>query len=287
LGCFLLCERIIFVRIFSLTSGRFAGLFFPCNEGKIGVYSEEYRKKISIGNKGKKRSKKFKDNLKTICKERIKKGEFGFKKGHPYGNRFQKGIVPWSKENFKGKTYEQLFGKKKAEQRKRKMSKKMVGKKIHSEEFKIMMKAKMVKNNPFHNPETRRKAQETMQRLRNEGKIKIKWPFSNTSIELKLQQALKKENIIFTTQKKLLGRPDIFIEPNICIFADGDFWHANPSWMEKNKKKSLHPIQEKVRERDKKVNTWLKENDYIVLRFWEDNINKNIDNCLQQIQGVI
>ena len=27
----------------------------------------------------------------------------------------------------------------------------------------------------------------------------------------------------------LRAQPDIFIEPNICIFVDGDYWHCNPN----------------------------------------------------------
>jgi hypothetical protein len=43
----------------------------------------------------------------------------------------------------------------------------------------------------------------------------------NTSIETKLQNWLKDQKISFETHYPVIGHPDIFIKPNICIFADG------------------------------------------------------------------
>lgn len=53
-------------------------------------------------------------------------------------------------------------------------------------------------------------------------------PLKDTSIEIKIQEALLKEGVVFEKHKNIKGQPDIFIEPNICIFADGDYWHGNP-----------------------------------------------------------
>ncbi len=52
-----------------------------------------------------------------------------------------------------------------------------------------------------------------------------KYIYSNTSIEIKIQNELKKRNIEFETQKAIIGIPDIFIKPNLCVFCDGDYWH--------------------------------------------------------------
>jgi len=62
------------------------------------------------------------------------------------------------------------------------------------------------------------------------------------------------------------------IEHNIIIEVDGDFWHCNPQ---------THPIpqydsQKKNIERDKVKNQWATENGYRILRFWEYDINNNI-----------
>jgi very-short-patch-repair endonuclease len=49
-----------------------------------------------------------------------------------------------------------------------------------------------------------------------------------TGIELKLQELLQSMGIEFVTQKPVLGVTiaDIFIYPNVAIFADGTYWHS-------------------------------------------------------------
>ena len=91
--------------------------------------------------------------------------------------------------------------------------------------------------------------------------------YTNTSIERKLQSELLQKRIEYKTQSSLTGRPDIFIEPNICIFADGDYWHN----------------KENHKKRDFEVDTFLNEKNYIVLRFWEHEINSDIDYCIKTI----
>lgn len=48
-----------------------------------------------------------------------------------------------------------------------------------------------------------------------------------TGIELKLQEILAELEIAYTTQKPLLGVTvaDLFVAPNVAIFADGEYWH--------------------------------------------------------------
>ena len=83
-----------------------------------------------------------------------------------------------------------------------------------------------------------------------------------------LQKQLTKAKIKHSTQKYTLpGTPDIFIEPNICIFADGDYWHTRPGEQEK----------------DKKINKQLKKMGYIVFRFWEHTIHNNAEECINKI----
>lgn len=111
---------------------------------------------------------------------------------------------------------------------------------------------------------------ETISKLRN-ARLKQVFPFKDTSIEKAMQKALIKQDITFRTHEPIIGQPDIFIEPNICIFCDGDYWHN----------------REDYKKRDKYVNQKLKEKGYIILRFWEHQINRNIDGCLELIKNVI
>jgi G:T-mismatch repair DNA endonuclease (very short patch repair protein) len=125
--------------------------------------------------------------------------------------------------------------------------------------------------------ETRRKLSESMKRqwqnpkhkrYMSEVRLKEVFPRKDTSIEVALQNGLRKRGIVFETHKPIYGQPDIFIEPNICVFADGDYWHSRP----------------KARERDARVNRVLTEQGYKVLRFWEHEINSNLDRCLDVIE---
>lgn len=85
----------------------------------------------------------------------------------------------------------------------------------------------------------------------------IVFPRKDTSIEIKMQRFLSSIGIPFETHKSILGQPDIFIEPNICIFADGDYWHQYPNG----------------RARDRWVNKELEKQGYSVIRIWEHDIN--------------
>lgn len=118
-------------------------------------------------------------------------------------------------------------------------------------------------------------------------KFNLKRQFKNTKIELFIQEALFKKNIRFEKHKNIRGLPDIFIEPNICIFADGDYWHGNP-----NKYKDDDIIGGRIPAKykwgkDKEVTDFLTNNGYIVLRFWEHDINNNLDKCVENIIQVI
>lgn len=82
-----------------------------------------------------------------------------------------------------------------------------------------------------------------------------------TNIELKLQEFLKELNIPFKTQIPLLGITiaDIFIAPNIAVFADGEYWHADES--------------KKIKDENKTKK--LKKHHFLVLRISETDILEN------------
>lgn len=104
----------------------------------------------------------------------------------------------------------------------------------------------------------------------------ITYPSKDTAIEIKLQKELEKRNIIYKKQKQMFGRPDIFIEPNICIFADGCYWHGCQE----------HCINSKFSFRinkDKNINEELNKQGYIVYRFWEHDINRSVEECINKI----
>lgn len=98
--------------------------------------------------------------------------------------------------------------------------------------------------------------------------------FKNTKIEKELQLALIKKNIKFEVQKQILGLPDIFIEPNICVFADGCYWHGCEMCGYNNLQKQ---------NRDAKITEELTEKGYCVFRFWEHDIKNNADKLVEKL----
>ena len=113
---------------------------------------------------------------------------------------------------------------------------------------------------------------------------------SNTKTEIMLRKALWKEGIRYRINyKSLPGSPDIAITKyRIAIFVDGDFWHArghlqNPGeQIRTNKTFWIKKLRRNV-ERDKEVNDKLLEMNWIVLRFWESEVKKNINACVKDI----
>ena len=103
-----------------------------------------------------------------------------------------------------------------------------------------------------------------------------------------LREKLIEKGIKFDMHKSLPGQPDIFIAPNICIFCDGDYWHANPKFYKdadfiKSKKK----VALEVWHKDAEITRSLESLGYRVLRFWESDIISDIDVCITTIVGVI
>lgn len=90
-----------------------------------------------------------------------------------------------------------------------------------------------------------------------------------TGIELKLQALLLAMGIDFVTQKPLLGITvaDIFIEPNVAIFADGSYWHSGK-------------LQEY---RDSEKTRKLVKSGYVVLRLDEKEINKDTETVRKKV----
>jgi len=112
-----------------------------------------------------------------------------------------------------------------------------------------------------------RHSKETKQKI-SIMRLKQVFPRRDTKIEVKLQKELKNNSIPYETHKAIFGQPDIFIKPNLCIFADGDYWHN----------------LERCKKRDIEVNNVLINKGYIILRFWEHEIKNQIDSCLNIIK---
>jgi very-short-patch-repair endonuclease len=102
--------------------------------------------------------------------------------------------------------------------------------------------------------------------------------FKDTKIELKVEKELLTRKINYLKQTPLCGvaRVDFYLpEYKIVIQCDGDYWHGCPKHFKNNNKRK--PDKE---ERQNKI---LKENGYKIFRFWECEINKSVENCINKI----
>lgn len=131
-----------------------------------------------------------------------------------------------------------------------------------------------------HTPEQRRK---NMQAIKSK----------DTKIECMLRKELWHRGYRYRKNyKKLIGKPDIVITKyKLAIFCDSEFWHG------KNYEESVCRIEtnsnywkQKIKrnvERDIEVNNALKNDGWIVLRFWSKDILKDVAACADQIDVII
>ncbi|WP_190810497.1 very short patch repair endonuclease [Flagellimonas sp. S3867] len=125
----------------------------------------------------------------------------------------------------------------------------------------------------------------TPERSKIMGKIRGK----NTKPELAFRKALWAAGYRYRIDyKKLIGKPDIVLKKyKTVIFIDGEFWHGH-NWEERKRKIKTNrefwiPKIERNIQRDQEVNSALEEMGYTIFRFWESEIKKNLDACLQKV----
>lgn len=116
-------------------------------------------------------------------------------------------------------------------------------------------------------------------------KIKSK----NTKIEIILGKALWSLGLRYRKNcKKVFGTPDFcFSNKKIAIFCDGKFWHGK-KFLEGERFKTNQDFWEsKIKrniQRDEEVNKTLRQNGWTVIRFWDTQINKELNKCVETIK---
>jgi DNA mismatch endonuclease (patch repair protein) len=127
------------------------------------------------------------------------------------------------------------------------------------------------------------------QRHKNMSQIRSK----NTSIEVLLRKALWREGIRYRKNyDKLPGKPDIAITKHrIAVFCDGELWHGK-DWEDKKKRiktNSDYWIRkiERNMARDAENERMLEGMGWAVIRFWGNDIKKNLADCVNEIKETI
>ena len=122
------------------------------------------------------------------------------------------------------------------------------------------------------------------QRRKNMQHIRSK----DTSIEIKLRKALWAAGIRYRKYyTEIPGKPDIVLTKyKIAIFCDSSFWHGRDFDKKKPVETNHEYWDKKIRrnmDRDKEVNQQLDALGWKVIRFWDIDINKHIEDCVQII----
>ena len=174
-----------------------------------------------------------------------------------------------------------------SEKTKRKMRKNRKGK--NNPNF-----GKIGKNHPFygkhHSEKTKQEmrdkklgkkrksfSEKTKQKMREKAILRHRThsgPYKDTKPELKMEEILIFLHIPYEKQFRVGNHVVDFhlLNTNRLIEVDGDYWHGNLRMFQK-----LNKIQKESKQRDKRVNKLAKENNYILLRFWESNILNNTE----------
>lgn len=108
----------------------------------------------------------------------------------------------------------------------------------------------------------------------------------NTGPELLVRRALWRLGLRYRVRSKLAGRPDLVFGPRrIAVFIDGCFWHACPEHGVKPKANGRF-WREKLGaniQRDRRTTATLREAGWTVLRFWEHEVERDLEDVLARI----
>lgn len=117
----------------------------------------------------------------------------------------------------------------------------------------------------------------------------------DSGIEVALRQALWAKGYRYRKNYSLLpGKPDIvFTKDKVAIFCDGEFFHGK-DWETlkttlKNSNNGDYWINKisRNRERDEEINKKLQFMGWTVIRFWGNDIKKNVAGCVQAVEELI
>lgn len=113
----------------------------------------------------------------------------------------------------------------------------------------------------------------------------------DSEIEILLRRELWSRGLRYRKNvKTVYGKPDIaFIGKKIAVFCDSEFWHGYAWEIAQDEFQSRRdfwiPKIERNIQRDKEVNEKLRNDGWIVLRFWGREIKKDVSACADIIQA--
>ena len=116
---------------------------------------------------------------------------------------------------------------------------------------------------------------------------------TNTKTEVVLAKALwAKGHRYRKNDRTVFGKPDLtFKGLKIAVFVDSEYFHGkdwviNKHRIKTNQKFWWNKIESNMR-RDLQVNQQLKREGWKILRFWSQEVNKNLRTCTQKVERLI
>jgi DNA mismatch endonuclease (patch repair protein) len=272
-------------------------------KGKHWKLSEEAKRNIGAGSKGRKLSEE--------TKKKISLSHSG-NKNYNFGTHLS--------EEHKNKISQSMKGKRKSDETKKKFSMAKKGTVMSLEARLKMSLSKKGKPSPRKgahlSDETKQKirvanigkkpgpvSEETRKKIGNahrgkiisdkhkqilrQSRLKQVFPVKDTKIEVMLQEELSNRGYGYYKHYPIIGQPDIaFPDKRIAIFCDGDYYHACPDKYKANdticRKKAAQ-----IWEKDKRISNELKQKKWLVIRYWEHEINANLDAIVDEIEDII
>jgi DNA mismatch endonuclease (patch repair protein) len=110
---------------------------------------------------------------------------------------------------------------------------------------------------------------------------------TNTGPELALRRALFSCGVRGwrCNSRALPGKPDLaFTRWKVAVFVDGCFWHGHPDFFTPGKSGAYWDDKiERTKERDRLANETLAAQGWTVLRFWDFEIEQELDACVARV----
>lgn len=115
-------------------------------------------------------------------------------------------------------------------------------------------------------------------------------PARDTKPEVALRSALHRMGCRFHKDTAPVPRKQckvdiVFVKRKVCVFVDGCFWHGCPEHY-RTPKTNSEWWDEKIQDnaaRDIRKTQDLIDDEWLVLRFWEHDIARSLDSCVQRV----
>lgn len=114
---------------------------------------------------------------------------------------------------------------------------------------------------------------------------------TDTGPELALRKALYAAGVRGwrCNVRTLPGKPDLaFTRARVAVFCDGAFWHGHPEHFTPGKSGPYWDSKiTRTQERDRHANSALADMGWLVLRFWDFEIARNLDHCVSRTAELV